>query len=156
DYEINTREPLDISIPLRFNGAQPNAYGVERATSTACEAGAIVGDTRRGGSCNFEQIKLIPHCNGTHTESVGHITRERISVQDCLKAAFIPATLVSIEPETTSQTNETYSVELNPEDKLITRRILEDALENFDANGFEGLIIRTLPNDESKLTRVYL
>ena len=24
-------KPIDISIPLKFNGAQPNAYGVEKA-----------------------------------------------------------------------------------------------------------------------------
>ena len=44
--------PIDISIPLNFNGQQPNAYGVERATAKACEAGDMVGDTRRGGSVN--------------------------------------------------------------------------------------------------------
>src|SRR5260221_10710090 len=74
----------DISIPLRFDGPQPNAYGVEAATAKACEYGKLVGDTRRGGNCNFEQVALIPHCNGTHTECVGHITKERISVRECL------------------------------------------------------------------------
>src|ERR671917_271108 len=92
-YKIDAETPLDISIPLVFNGAQPNAYGVERAASKPCEADDLIGDTRRGGSCNFEQITMIPHCNGTHTESVGHITNERISVHDCLRDAFIPTTL---------------------------------------------------------------
>ncbi|MEO6656029.1 MAG: cyclase family protein, partial [Pyrinomonadaceae bacterium] len=91
-------DPIDISIPMRFNGPQPNAYGVEAATSKACEAGDIVGDTRRGGSVNFEQYTFIPHCNGTHTECVGHITHERISVLDCLRAVLIRAVLVSVEP----------------------------------------------------------
>ncbi len=79
-YKIDSGNPFDISIPLIFNGAQPNAYGAERATATACGTGSLIGDTRRGGSCNFEQVKFIPHCNGTHTECVGHITDERISV----------------------------------------------------------------------------
>ncbi len=106
-YQINADEPLDISIPLRFNGIQPNAYGVEKATAKPCEAGNLIGDTRRGGSCNFEEYKFIPHCNGTHTESVGHITRERISIHDCLKDAFIPATLITVQAENASESGET-------------------------------------------------
>ena len=95
EIEFDESEPIDISIPLHFNGPQPNAYGVEPASSMACEYGDLVGDTRRGGSCNFEQITLIPHCNGTHTECVGHITNEQISVRDCLQDVFIPARLIS-------------------------------------------------------------
>ena len=162
-YQINLSEPIDISIPLNFNGAQPNAYGVEKATAKACEAGDLVGDTRRGGSCNFEQITFIPHCNGTHTEGIGHITKERISINKTLKDAFFPAALISVEPENASETDETYAIELNENDKLITRKAIEKALisgklyEKKDSSKFsEGLIIRTLPNDEGKLTRTYL
>lgn len=159
-HKIDADNRLDIAIPLNFGSEQPNAYGVEKASSIACEAGTIIGDTRRGGSCNFEQIKLIPHCNGTHTECIGHITDERISVQDCLKDAFIPAILVSIEPEKASATSETYAIALNENDLLITREKLVDAIsksanENA-ANDFrQALIIRTLPNDDSKLNRTY-
>src|SRR5688500_14959896 len=87
-YAIDLRFPIDIAIPLDFDGEQPRAFGVEPATSVACEYGSLVGDTRRGGSCNFERVTFIPHCNGTHTECVGHITNERISVLDCLKDVF--------------------------------------------------------------------
>lgn len=155
-YEFNLAEPLSLAIPLRFDGAQPNAYGVEKAGAKACEAGALVGDTRRGGSCNFEQIKLIPHCNGTHTESVGHITHERISIHDCLRDSLIPSVLISVEPENAAETGETYSVKLNEDDKLITRKTLENVLKETDANFLKGLIVRTLPNNEGKLTKTYL
>ena len=161
NYRINTTEQLDISIPLNFNGEQPNAYGVEKARASVCESETLIGDTRRGGSCNFEQVIFIPHCNGTHTECVGHITHERISVRDCLQDAFIPAFLISVEPEIPQQTNETYAVELNENDKLITRKALENGIRNTGnekvaEDFFQALIIRTLPNDESKLTREYL
>jgi len=162
-YEIDGENPLDISIPLNFNGAQPNAYGVEKATAKLCEAGELVGDTRRGGSCNFEQVKFIPHCNGTHTECVGHITNERISIHNSLKDVFIPATLISIEPENASERNETYPVNLSETDKLITRDAIEKRLQYLETSNPESripnpksLIVRTLPNDESKLTREYL
>lgn len=159
-YKMDAASPLSLAIPLRFNGAQPNAYGVEKASSKPCEAGEIVGDTRRGGSVNFEQYKFIPHCNGTHTECVGHITHERISVHDCLKDAFILARLISVLPEKASETSETYAVELNDDDLLITRKAIEKSFDNFKFQISDltpkALIIRTLPNDESKLTRTYL
>lgn len=159
-YRINTGKPLDISIPLRFDGDQPNAYGVEKATSKPCEAGTLVGDTRRGGSCNFEQIKLIPHCNGTHTECIGHITKERISIRDSLIDAFIPAILISVELENAPASNEKYSINLRETDKLITAKSVENALRKLEIHLSEesfasGLIVRTLPNEESKLMRTY-
>ena len=134
--------PIDISIPLRFDRPQPNAYGVEPATSSACEYGSLIGDTRRGGSCNFERVTLVPHCNGTHTECVGHITRERISVTDCLRDVLIPAVLTTVTPESTNG------------DLAISRSAMSDAQQIEEAIG-SALIVRTLPNDESKLSRVY-
>ena len=32
-YNIDFSKGIDISIPLKFNGEQPNTYGVEKATS---------------------------------------------------------------------------------------------------------------------------
>lgn len=153
NYSVDSANPIDISIPLKFNGEQPNAYDVEKAKSKPCEAGELVGDTRQGGSCNFEQYTFIPHCNGTHTECVGHITNERISVNDCLQDAFILANLISVEPENAHETNETYSIALDENDILITRKSIEtkkSKIENLNA-----LIIRTLPNDDTKLTKQY-
>ena len=144
EIEFDESEPIDISIPLHFNGPQPNAYGVEPASSMACEYGDLVGDTRRGGSCNFEHITLIPHCNGTHTECVGHITNEQISVTDCLQQAFIPAILLSIEPES-----------IDDGDLVISANSMRTRIEPPADGGGSALIIRTLPNDDSKLTREY-
>lgn len=145
-YEIDLARPIDISIPLDFYGPQPSAYGVEPASSTACESGDLVGDTRRGGSCNFESITLIPHCNGTHTECVGHITNERISLRDCLRDVFMLAVLASVEPE-----------KIAGGDSVISRSALESlGLEALaDAGGTDSVIIRTLPNNTEKLRRSY-
>lgn len=149
-FKVDTNKAIDISIPLNFNGSQPNAYGVEKASSEACEAGDLVGDTRRGGSCNFEQYTVIPHCNGTHTECVGHITKERILVRDCLQDVFIPAVLVSVAPEVENG------------EPLIGSQSIRLSLEKIgltrppESGKLTGMIIRTLPNDDSKLTRQYL
>ncbi|MEO6334817.1 MAG: cyclase family protein [Pyrinomonadaceae bacterium] len=157
---------IDISIALNFNGEQPNAYGVAPATSKPCDAGDLVGDTRLGGSCNFEQYTLIPHCNGTHTECVGHITHERISIRDCLQDVFIPAKLITVAPYYAVDTDETYSISIDASDRLITRKQLEAASAFASRPGEKksrifrssnsALVIRTLPNDERKLKRRYV
>ena len=159
EIEFDEQAPIDISIPLDFNGSQPNAYGVEPASSKACEYGELVGDTRRGGSCNFEQVTLIPHCNGTHTECVGHITNERVALTDCLRDVFIPASLLSVETVPPTGTKETYEVEFREYDRLITRETLERQMTlHFGTTTWtdrSALILRTLPNDEVKLRQSY-
>ena len=159
EIEFDEHAPIDISIPLDFNGSQPNAYGVEPASSRACEYGELIGDTRRGGSCNFEEVTLIPHCNGTHTECVGHITNERIALTDCLRDVFIPASLLSVETVPPTGTKETYEVEFGEYDRLITRETLERQMTlHFGTaarTGRSALILRTLPNDEVKLRQAY-
>lgn len=145
-YLFDEQAPTDISIPLRFGGAQPNAFGVQPASSAACEYGDLIGDTRRGGSCNFERISLTPHCNGTHTECVGHITHERLSVRDCLQDILVTAVVVSVEPE-----------EKVGSEAVITARALARTCANHEDAPLEpaALVVRTLPNDEAKLSKRY-
>ena len=147
---------FDISIPLKFNGPQPNAYGVERASSEPVLAGSLVGDTRQGGSVNFEQYTFIPHCNGTHTECVGHITNERISVRDCLQDILIPAVLISVEPVSAGG--------MFAGDKVISRNSLIERLASVEGDipnsefrtpNSKALVIRTLPNTDVKRTAEY-
>lgn len=157
-FECDLGTLIDISIPLRFNGSQPNAFGVEPASSKACESGTLIGDTRRGGSCNFEQYTFIPHCNGTHTECVGHITNERIAVRDCLRDVLVPGILVSVEPVPAIETGETYAIEFGRGDTVVTETALQTALASTAGDAPQNptaLVIRTLPNDDSKLTRNY-
>ena len=152
NIEFEKYDVIDLSIPLKFDGPQPNAFGVEPASSKACEYGDLIGDTRRGGSCNFEQVTLIPHCNGTHTECVGHITNERISIRECLQDLFVAAGLISVEPTPAGESEESYAVSFDSDDVVITRRSLKQVtgLEKCDA-----LVVRTLPNDDEKLARIY-
>ncbi len=158
---VDLSRPIDISIPLKFNGPQPNAFGAGLAVSHPCHAGDLVGDTRHGGSCNFEQYTFIPHCNGTHTECVGHITHQRISVTECLRDVLVPALLVSLNVIDADGVNESYAVPFGSGDRVITRSLLADAITprephaGRDAGVPVALIVRTLPNHDSKLTRAY-
>jgi len=156
EYSCDTTKPIDISIPLKFNEIQPNTYDVDKATSKAYEKSDFIGDTRRGGGCNFEEYRLIPHCNGTHTECVGHISFERISIHNTLKDSLIASTLITVKPEKAFDTNDKYIPEKNEEDFMITKKILEEKLVDSDKDFLEGLVIRTFSNDHSKISRRYM
>ena len=153
---INSAKGIDISIPLDFYGEQPGAYGVEKAFAVPYQSDKFVGDTRQGGSCNFEKYSFIPHCNGTHTECVGHISFERIFVNGILRDSIIPCTLITVEPVLAANTNEKYIPAVNPDDFFISRAAIEKAVLDSDKNFFQGLIIRTKPNDVSKKSRDYM
>jgi len=152
-YRVDTENLTDISIPVRFNGEQPNTYGVPKASAQAYEDGAFIGDTRRGGSCNFEQYRIVPHCNGTHTECVGHIALARISVHSVLTCAWIPATLITVQP--VRETDETCFPPARPGDLRITEKMLGQALTGSSEGFLRALVVRTLPNNASKKSRVY-
>lgn len=151
-FELQTFENIDISIPLRFNGAQPNAYGVPHASSEPVRSGSLVGDTRQGGSVNFEQYTFIPHCNGTHTECVGHITDERISVRECLQDVIVPAVLVTVEPE---RVNEDAVISARSFGSQVTAPLGALQAGTPAVQSGKALIVRTLPNDDVKLKAEY-
>ena len=153
DFEVNFSKGNDISIAINFNGEQPNTYGVEGATSKPYKDGQFIGDTRKGGPCNFETYSFTPHCNGTHTECIGHITDERVSILTSLNQEMIRATLISITPKKTS---ENYTPNLNKEDLVITKKDLELQLKDINPAFLQALIVRTIPNLENKKSRDYM
>ena len=152
-YSLDFSKFHDLSIPINFNGEQPNTYGVDKAISTVYEDGKFIGDTRKGGPCNFETYSITPHCNGTHTECIGHITDERISILSSLNSALFPSTLISVLPKSNQ---ETYIPKIEASDLLITKDSLEKKLNDVSDAFLEGLIIRTLPNLESKKSIDYM
>ena len=156
NYSIDLSKPVPVSIKLDFYGDQPNTYDVEKASAKAYETSGFIGDTRKGGGCNFEEYKIIPHCNGTHTECIGHVSFERIYINNVLNSAFLPCSLISVYPEPAFRTQDQYIPEKNEGDFLVTRNSLEKKLKSAEDEFLEALIIRTLPNDLSKISRRYM
>ena len=147
--EIDLGNPVDLSTRLEFHGDQPSAFGLPRAWSAPFRAGSFVGDTRQGGSVNCETVTLNPHGNGTHTECVGHIVDERVSVSDILQDVFSMALVISVHPEPIGTIEESYPVAHADHDVVVTLKSLRAAVGDEDLLG-HALIIRTLPNPESK------
>jgi kynurenine formamidase len=145
----------DLSIPLTFDDGQPSFFGADRATGKPLSGGGFVGDVREGGSCNCSTYSLTPHCNGTHTECIGHVVEERVSVRDVAREHLIPALLASTAPVAASATCEASDPRPRSGDTLITRALLEAAVGCERLGDFGAFVIRTLPNHPTKRFRNY-
>lgn len=144
----------DISIPLQFDGPQPNHFGASPAHAEPMRANGFTGDTRKGGSCNAFSVTLNPHCNGTHTECVGHVTTTRVSINEICPAVPLLAAVVSVAPRpVTYDGSAAHSVsrrDLEPEVNEVFSRVSAS-----NAMTPTALVIRTLPNLEDKQTKAY-
>ena len=134
-FEIDLSKPIDISIPLTNTDANPIAWYIEKPEIEPVKFGDWIGRVSEGSSTNFNNIFFNPHGHGTHTECLGHITREFYSINQCLKQFFFTAELISIGPESIGN------------DLVITKGQIERALNGRTP---EAIVIRTLPNSESK------
>jgi kynurenine formamidase len=134
--EVDLSKPIDISIPVTNTDENPIAWYIDKPVIEPVVFGDWIGKVSEGkSSTNFNNIFFNPHGHGTHTECLGHITRNFYSINQSLKQFFFLAELVSIQPE------------IRVEDFVITKIQIEKALEGKTP---EAIIIRTLPNLESK------
>ena len=139
--KVNLSKPIDISIPLTNTDENPIAWYIEKPIIEPVVFGDWIGKVSEGkSSTNFNNIFFNPHGHGTHTECLGHITREFYSINQSLKRFFFLAELISVVPE------------LQGEDLVITLENISTALDVTLKLGVpkEALIIRTLPNFKIK------
>ncbi|MFD1094847.1 cyclase family protein [Salegentibacter chungangensis] len=137
-YKIDLSKPLDISIGLRGDHKNPVAWYLQHPEIKPVQDGDFIGKVSEGASVNFNNIFFNPHAHGTHTECVGHISKEFQSINQILKTFFFTAKLISVEPEKIG------------DDLVITEKLLK---EKFDKDETEALIIRCLPNYIEKRTK---
>lgn len=140
-YHADLSKPIDISIPLRAGEENVNAWYVQPVKIEPVRMGDWIGDVKQGGSVNFRNIFFNPHGNGTHTECVGHISKEDYSINQVLKKFFFMAELITVLPDETKEG-----------DKIITKEHIENCLGEKRP---EAIIIRTLDNHISKINKHY-
>ncbi len=139
-FKIDLSKPIDISIPLRASANNVTAWYVNQPEFTPVMENGFVGDVNLGGAVNFRNIFFNPHGHGTHTECVGHISKEKHTINQCLKQFTFFAKLVTIKPEQIGN------------DSVITLAQIKQVWQNNDA---DAIVIRTLPNDYEKLSKQY-
>lgn len=177
-FKVNFDLPLEISIPLNFNLNQPNNYNVPYASATHYQDGQFIGNVEMGGNCNFDTISIIPHCNGTHTECIGHITKEKQSINKILTTFHKLCLVISIKPiEANNIKNPVldyypFDFENIKNDKVINYELIINSIKAIngvslvDLNGksyilyngikIDSLAIRTLPNGDTKTDIDYM
>ncbi len=158
-FRVDAERAVSLAIPLVPDGPQPAHFGAPRARAVPLNAGTFVGDTRQGGSCNCEAVTVVPHCNGTHTEGIGHVSRERMPVHDAALVPLLPAGLVSVAPADAAQTEETADPAPVEGDTMITAGALRaamDAVPGFARRQLSALVVRSLPNDPDKKQRDWM
>lgn len=139
-YTTDFSNPIDISIPLSADDNNPIAWYIDKPVIEPVTMGDWVGKVGKGSSTNFNNIFFNPHGHGTHTECLGHITKDFYSINDALKKFFFVAELVSVMPE------------VQGDDLVITKAQIETALSG---KAPEAIVIRTLPNDTAKQSKNY-
>jgi arylformamidase len=142
---------------LDFQAPQLRCFGAPAATSVPLEVGDFTGRVVRGASCNCSTVTLTPHANGTHTESVGHLTVERLDVHSLVPQRLLLAALVTVEPELAADSRESSEPRPADVDLLITRARLEEAWPAPLAPRVtaRAVVIRTQPNEPHKFTEDY-
>jgi arylformamidase len=142
---------------LDFQGPQLRCFGAPAASSVPLEVGSFNGRVVRGASCNCSTLTLTPHANGTHTESVGHLTVERVDVHSLVPQRLLLAALVTVEPEIAADSGEGSEPRPADADLLITRARLEEAWPAPLAPRLSAraAVVRTQPNEPQKFTEDY-
>ena len=145
-YTIDLSQPLDISIVLHAHG--PRAWYADKMRIAPVINRYFTGSIALGGNVNFNDIHFNPHAHGTHTETVGHISRELVSIENGFDRYWWLAKLISIEPARAVANSEGVMAG----DSVITLQQIRQALGPHIP---EALIIRTLPNRTEKLHANY-
>ncbi|NBQ47052.1 MAG: cyclase family protein [Sphingobacteriia bacterium] len=138
EYKVDFFQPIDLSMPLSADASATSAWYVTPMKLEPVRMGDWIGDVNQGGSVNFRNIVFNPHGNGTHTECVGHISKEFVTINAQLKRFLFVAELITILPFETPEG-----------DFVITRKQLEILLPK--GTRTEAVIMRTLGNSPMKL-----
>lgn len=135
DMGIDLSAPIDLSIPYRKSG-NVNCYYLDDPEFSYFESPEFSGNLSKGGSVNCEKISLYAHASGTHTECALHVAAVQFDMRHVLLSPVLPAILITVQPLQIQS------------DRVITTEQLKALLNGKTS---DALIIRTLPNDESKL-----
>lgn len=143
--------PVSLARVLDFDAPHPRAFGAPAATTSPFVAGAFNGEVSRGASCNCRAVNLIPHCNGTHTESAAHLTTDALRLTDLVPLEPLPALLLTVSPVAARDSGETAEPPPQPDDRLVTAKAIEHAWPAAWPAGVPApqvLVLRTGPLDE--------
>lgn len=154
-WQADVSAPADLGVPLQFPGPQPRFFAGSAARAEPLRAGGFCGSVAGGASCNCSVYTLAPHCHGTHTECVGHVTDNATALAGLTPVAPALALLASVRPEPLGAAAQAADGTRDPADPVITRALLATAAARWVRDPWTALVVRTLPNDLDKRFRTY-
>lgn len=145
-FAIDLAKPLDIAIPMHAKG--PRAWYADPMRIAPVINQYFTGSVALAGNVNFNDIFFNPHAHGTHTETVGHISNELVSIEKGLTRYWWLAQVISVKPARAAAD----SAGIKTGDSIVTLTQLQDAI---GSDISEAIILRTLPNSTDKLHTNY-
>ena len=154
-WQAALHSPFDLAITMEFDGPQPRFFAASAAVAEPLRAGAFTGDVAAGSSCMCGVYTLSPHCHGTHTECVGHLTGDRTHVSALTPIPPALAAVISVRPGPLGIISHDRPRLSAATDPVITRAMLATAAAAWTGDPWTTLVVRTLPNEPSKACRAY-
>lgn len=153
-WHADAAAAVDLAIELRFDGPQPRFFADQPARAEPLRCGGFTGSVSTGASCNCGWYTLSPHCHGTHTECVGHLTDDGTTLSSLTPVAPALALLISVAPEPFGAAQR-HPPQAAPDDLVLTRDALAGAARRWLEEPWSALVVRTLPNPQQKKHRHY-
>jgi kynurenine formamidase len=154
-FRVERTAPADLATTLDFDGDQPRFFAPQRARAEPLRAGSFSGAVRHGASCNCATLTLAPHCHGTHTECVGHVTDNGPTVAALTPVAPSLALLATVRPERRGDGELAPGEVAAATDLVLSAGALQAAAARWLDLPWTSLVIRTLPNEPAKRHRDY-
>lgn len=98
-YTTDLGQGTDLSSKLGAPGEELKAWHAEDVRVSPVKSGDWVGSVKEGAPINFFNIRFNPHGNGSHTETVGHISPEKESVNTYFNQHHLVAYLLHLPPK---------------------------------------------------------
>jgi len=169
-YKFNLGSFFDLSIavnPYLSPLEQVQTFGLPPSSAQPFQVGSFIASVDAGGSVNCPIVSsLCAHSNGTHTECIGHALPGQVTLSkiEPIKP-LLTAILISVTPRPIESAGNGGS-DLRPEyppgktgDLVVSGNALEESFKSLNANSnflnSGALIVRTLPNINSKRTAQY-
>ena len=154
-WRADTAAPVDLAIELDFDGPQPRFFAEQPARAEPLRCNGFTGSLRTGASCNCGRYTLSPHCHGTHTECIGHLTDDGTTISSLTPVSPAIALLLSVAPEPLGSAAGRGPPPAAPDDQVLTRDALAGAARRWLEDPWSALVLRTLPNQPQKKHRHY-
>jgi kynurenine formamidase len=156
-WRADLAAPRDLAITLDFDGPQPGFFAESPARSAPLRVGGFTGSVAGGASCNCAVHTLAPHCHGTHTECIGHVTRSPVTIASLTPVPPCLALVISVTPVPLGHEAHVVSpaAVAATTDQVIDRAALAEAAAPWRDAPFAAVVVRTRPNPLSKRHRAY-